>query len=71
MLLSQLKPVAACSLGPPEPGEMFVITNRDARDATYLDSDTEFALCKAIGKCCLSSFYVVQKAMKIHKAKRS
>lgn len=53
MLLSQLKPVAACSLGHPETGEMFVVTNRDAGDATCLDSDTEFVLCKATGKCCL------------------
>lgn len=36
MLLSQLKPVAACSLGHPETGEMFVVTNRDAGDATCL-----------------------------------
>lgn len=52
------------------PCETFVITKRDAGDATCRDSTTEFALCEATGKCCLSLFgYVAQKAMKLYKAK--
>lgn len=56
VLLSLLKPVAAWSLGHPETGEMFVVSNRVAGDATCLDTDSEFVLCKAIGKCCLPYF---------------
>lgn len=57
---SQLKPAAACALGYPETGEMFVIARRDAGDATGLESATARLLGNAVYQLLI---YVAQKAM--------
>lgn len=60
LLRSQLKPVAACALGYPETGEMFVIATEDAGDATGLES----AIARLLGNAVYQLLsYIAQKAM--------
>ncbi|EOA98258.1 hypothetical protein Anapl_10758 [Anas platyrhynchos] len=57
---SKLKPVAACALGYPETGEMFVIATEDAGDATGLES----AIARLLGNAVYQLLsYIAQKAM--------
>jgi len=65
LLLSQLTPLAACSLGHPETGEAFGITSRDAGDAPCLETAAEFALCEATGKCCFSALGLCLKSHEV------
>lgn len=67
---SQLKPVAACSLGHPETGEMFVISNRGAGDVWILTLSLFSARLLGSAVCHLF-VYVVQKATKTEQVKRS
>lgn len=69
--LSQLKPVAACSLGHPETGETFVITRRDAGDATCLLLSLSLLSARLLGNAVSQLLgYVSQKVLKLYKAKR-